>query len=145
MLKKIRGKRAAADEPTRKKRKMADATPCKPGDISLGGDQTTQKQSTAMSEWSDDDGAPVAPPPSTEAPSRNMHTEVQSKGGEVVPEQQAKGVPEQQAKGVPEQQAEERPTVEAMRPPPQGARVDPRAAPRGSGRHRRLKALVWFW
>ena len=56
-----------------------------------------------MSEWSDDDGAPVAPPPSTKAPPRNTHVEVQSKGEEAVPEQQAKGVPEQQAKGVLEQ------------------------------------------
>ena len=46
-----------------------------------------------MSEWSDDDGALVAPPLSTEAPPHNMRTEVQSKGGEEVPEQQAKGVP----------------------------------------------------
>ena len=35
---KIQGKRAAADEPTRKKRKTAGAAPLKPGDISLGGD-----------------------------------------------------------------------------------------------------------
>ena len=78
-----------------------------------------------MSEWSDDDEALVAPPPSTEAPPRNTRTEVQSKGGE----------------GVPEQQVEERPTVEAMRPPPQGTRVDPRATPRGSGRYHRFRKV----
>ena len=55
-----------------------------------------------MSEWSDDDGTPVAPPPSTEAPPHNTRVEVQSKGGEEVPERQAEGVLEQQAKGVPE-------------------------------------------
>ena len=53
--------------------------------ISLGGDQTTRTRSATMSEWSNDDGTPVAPPPSTEAPSRNTRTEVQSKGGEGVP------------------------------------------------------------
>ena len=71
-----------------------------------------------MFEWLDNDGALVAPPPSIEAPPRNMHVEVQSKGREVVPKKQAKGVPKQQAKGVPEQQAEERPMAEAARPPP---------------------------
>ena len=35
---KIRGKRAAADEPAQKKRKMAAAAPLKLGGISLGGD-----------------------------------------------------------------------------------------------------------
>ena len=72
-----------------------------------------------MSEWSDDDGAPVAPAPSTEAPPLNTRTEVQSKGGE----------------GVPEQQAEERPTAGATRPLAQGTRVDPRTVPRCSGRN----------
>ena len=94
-----------------------------------------------MSEWSDDDGAPVAPPPSTEAPPRNTRTEERSKGGEGLPEQQAKGVPEQQARGIPEHQAEERPTAEIARPPPQGAGVDPRAAPGGSGRQRRFRKM----
>ena len=61
--------------------------PRKPDGISLGGDHTTWTQSAVMSEWSDDDGAPVAPPLSTEAPPRNMHMEVQPKGGEGVPEQ----------------------------------------------------------
>ena len=55
---KVRGKRAVADEPARKKRKTAGAAPLKLGGISLGGDQTTRTQSAAMSEWSDDDGAP---------------------------------------------------------------------------------------
>ena len=58
-----------------------------------------------MSEWSDDYGAPVAPPLSTKAPPHNMRAEVQSKGEEEVPEQQAKGFPEQQAMRVLEQQA----------------------------------------
>ena len=96
--------------------------PRKPGGISLGDDQATRTQSAAMSEWSDDNGAPVAPPPSTEAPPCNTRMEVQSKGGE----------------GVPEQQAEERPTVRAARPLAQGTRVDPRAMPGCSGTQR------WF-
>ena len=58
-----------------------------------------------MSEWSDDDEVPVAPPPSTKAPPRSTCIEEQSKGTEGVPQQQAMGVPKQQAKGVPEQQA----------------------------------------
>ena len=98
---KIWGKRAAVDELAQKKRKTAGAVPCKPGGISLGDDQTTQTQSTAMSEWSDDDEVPVAPPSSTEVSSCNTHTEEQSKEGETVPEQWAKGVPNQQARGVP--------------------------------------------
>ena len=85
------------------------AVPRKPGGISLGDDQATRTQSAAMSEWSDDNGAPVAPPPSTEVPLRNMHVEVQSKRGE----------------GVLEQQAEERPTVRAVGHPAQGTWVDP--------------------
>ena len=64
---KVRGKRAAKDEPTQKKMRMVDVAPRKPGGISLGGDRTTQTQSAAMSEWSDNDEAPVAPPPSTRA------------------------------------------------------------------------------
>ena len=83
--------------------------PHKLSGISLGGDQTTRTQSAAMSEWSDDDGAPVAPP-NTEAPPCNTRVEVQSKGGEEVPKHQAKGVPEQRA--------DERPMVEATRLPP---------------------------
>ena len=39
---KVLGKRAAADEPARKKRKTAGAIPHKLGGISLGIDQTTQ-------------------------------------------------------------------------------------------------------
>ena len=70
-----------------------------------------------MSEWLDDDEAPVAPPPSTEVAPRNTRVEERSKGGEGVPKQLAKGVPEQQAKGVPEWQVEERPTAETTRPP----------------------------
>ena len=68
---KVRGKRAATDEPARKKMKMAGVAPRKPGGISLGGDQTTRTWSGAMFEWSEDDGALVAPPPSTETPPRN--------------------------------------------------------------------------
>ena len=86
-----------------------------------------------MSEWSDDNGAPVAPPLSTEMPPNNTRVKVQSKGGE--------GVPEQQAKGVPEQQAEERPTAETARPPPQGVGIEPKAMTVGSGRQRRFKKL----
>ena len=113
---------------------MAGAAPYKLDDISLGGDRTTQTQSAAMSEWSDDDGALVAPRPSTKAPPRNTCMEERSKGGEGVPEQLVKGVLEQQARGVPERQAEERPTAETVRPPPQGMGVNPRVTPRVSGR-----------
>ena len=70
-----------------------------------------------MSEWSNDDGALVAPCPSTEAPPRNTHMEERSKEGEGVPEQPAKGVPDQQVRGVPKRQAEERPMAETARPP----------------------------
>jgi len=87
VLEKVQGKRAATDELAHKKRKTAGAAPHKPGGISLGGDQTTQAQSVAMSEWLDDNGALVAPPPNTEAPKCNTHVEVQPKGGEGVPEQ----------------------------------------------------------
>ena len=74
---------------------MVGAAPLKLGGISLGGDQTTRMWSAVMFEWSDDDGAPVAPPPSTKAPPRSTHVEEQPKEGEGVPEQWAKGVPEQ--------------------------------------------------
>ena len=70
------------------------AIPRKPSSISFGDDRTTRTQNMVMAEWLDDDGALVAPPSSTEAPPRNTRAEVQSKGGEVVLEQQAKGVPE---------------------------------------------------
>ena len=93
MLEKVRGKRAAADKLARKKRKMAGTAPLKLGSISLSGDETTQTWSAAMSEWSNDDEVPVAPPPSTKAPPCNMRAEEQSKGGEGVSEQQATGVP----------------------------------------------------
>ena len=79
-------KRAAADELARKKRKTAGAAPRKPGDISLGSYHATWTQSAVMSEWLDDDGALVAPPPSTEVPPRNTRVEEQSKGGEEVPQ-----------------------------------------------------------
>ena len=75
-----------------------------------------------MSEWSDDNEVPVAPPPSTEASSRNTCAEVRSKRGEEVLEQAAKGVPQRQV--------EERPMMEATKPPPQAMQVDPRAVPR---------------
>ena len=86
MSEKVQGKRAAADELARKKRKMASAAPLKPGGISLGGDETTQTWSAAMSEWSDDNKVPVPPPPSTKAPPRDTCTEGQSEEGEGVPE-----------------------------------------------------------
>ena len=121
------------DEPTQKKRKTVGVSPYKPGGISLGGDQTTRTQSAAMTEWSDDNGAPVAPPPSTKVPPHSSCMEEQPKGGE--------GVPEQQARGVPERQTEERPTVETARPPSQGTGVDPSAAPRGSGRQYRFRKV----
>ena len=84
---KVQGKRAATDEMACKKRKTAGVAPHKPGGISLGGDQTTRTWSAAMSKWSDDDGALVAPPPSTEVPPHSTCMEVQSEGGEGVPEQ----------------------------------------------------------
>ena len=87
----------------------------------------------AVSEWSDDDGALVAPRPSTEAPPRNTRVEEQSKGGE--------GVPEQQAEGVLERQAEGRPTAETARPPPQGIGIDPKAAAGGLVRQRRFRKI----
>ena len=71
---------------------MAGAVPRKSGGISLGGDQTTQTRSVVMSEWSDDNGALVAPSPSMVMPPCNTRVEEQPKGGEGVPEQRAKGV-----------------------------------------------------
>ena len=67
MLEKVRGKRVVKDELARKKRRMADVAPHKPVGISFGGDWTARTQSAAMFEWSDDDEALVAPPPSTKA------------------------------------------------------------------------------
>ena len=92
---KVQGKRAAVDEPARKKRKTASAAPLKLGGISLGGDQTTRMWSTAMFEWSDDDEVPVAPPQSMKVPPRTARVEEQSRGGEGVPQQQVMGVPKQ--------------------------------------------------
>jgi len=86
-----------------------------------------------MSEWLDDDGALVAPLPSTEVPPRNMRAKERSEGGE--------GVPEQSAKEVPERQAEERPMAKTARPPPPDTGVDPKAAPRGSGRQRQFRKV----
>jgi len=102
-----------------------------------------------MSEWSNDDEAPVAPPPSTEAPPRNTHAEVQSKRGKEVPEQWARAVPTQHAMGVLEQQEQEvlgqwamqRPTVEEAGPPPWNMGADPTIAPGGSSMKRRFKKL----
>jgi len=116
------GKRAAKDELAQKKRRAADVAPCKPIDISLGGDRTARTQSAAIFEWSDDDRAPIAPPPSTKASSRNTRAEVPSKGEEEVPEQQA----------------EKMPTAGAARPLAQDMLVDPRAVPRCSRRQ------CWF-
>ena len=47
----------------------------------------------------------------------------------------------QQAKGVLEHRAKERPTVETVRPPHLGTGVNPRAAPRGSGRQRQFRKV----
>ena len=91
--KKVWGKRAAKDEVAQKKRRTVDVSPRKPGSISLGGGQTTQMQSAAISEWSNEDEAPVATHLSTKASSRNTRMEVQSEGGEGVPEQQAEETP----------------------------------------------------
>ena len=87
MSKKVWGKRVAQDESTQKKRRTADVAPRKPGGISLDDDQTARTQSVVMSKWLDDDEAPIAPTLSTQASSRNMCMEVQSEGGEGVPEQ----------------------------------------------------------
>ena len=78
-----------------------------------------------MSEWLDDNEAPVAPPLSTKASSCNMRAEVQSKGGE----------------GVPEQQAKKTPTAGAIRPLAQDTRVDPRAVLGCSGRLRQFRTI----
>ena len=83
-MEKVQGKRAAKDEPARKKRRMVNVALRKPVGISFGGDRAARTQSTAMSEWSDDDEMPVAPPPSTKASLRSARVEVQSKGGEDV-------------------------------------------------------------
>ena len=68
-----RGQRQMSRTGRRGRRRVL--SPCKSGDISLGGDQTTRTRSAMMSEWSDDDEVTVAPPPSTEAPPRNTCAE----------------------------------------------------------------------
>ena len=110
MTEKIRGKRAAADEPAQKKRKTAAAAPLKLGDISLGGDQTTRTWRAVVIEWSDDDEDPVAPPRSVQAPPCSTRVEEQSRGSEEVLEQRARGFPKHQAKEIPMQQTMEVPT-----------------------------------
>lgn len=72
-----------------------------------------------MFEWSDDDRAPVTPPPST------IRVEVQSKGGEVVLKQQV----------------EKALMVMATRPLTRDTWVVPRAVPRSSGRQRRFRTI----
>jgi len=116
VLEKVRGKRAVTNELAHKKRKTVDAAPRKLGGISLGSSQTTRTQSAAMSKGLNNDGALVAPPPSAEAPP--CGTEVQSKRGE----------------GVPEQQVEETPVAGATRPLAHSTRGDPRVVPRCSGK-----------
>ena len=58
-----------------------------------------------------------------------------------IPTGRATEVPEQQMEKDPEQQAEPRPTEEEPRIPLPSTGVDPAAAPRGSGQHRRFKKL----
>ena len=62
VLEKVWGKRAAQDELARKKMRTMDVAPRRSGGISLDGDRTARTQSAAMSEWSDNDEAPVALP-----------------------------------------------------------------------------------
>ena len=107
--KKVRGKTVVVDELAQKKRKTTGVAPLKPSVISLGGDRTTQTWSAMVSEWSDDDEVPVAPPPSTKAPPCSARVEEQSVRGEEVPQQWEMEVPEQQSRGAPEQQAKEVP------------------------------------
>ena len=104
---------------------MVDVVPRKPGDISFGGDQTARMQSVAISKWTDDDEALVAPHPSNKASSRNTRAEVQPKGGE----------------GVLEQQTEKTPTAGAARPPAPNTRVDPRAVPGCSRRQCQFRTV----
>ena len=86
MLEKARGKRAAVDEPAQKRRKTAAAAPIKPGGISLGDDQTTRTQRTAVFDWSDDDKVSTDPPLSMKEPPRRTPMGNQSRGGKEVPE-----------------------------------------------------------
>ena len=81
---KARGKRAATDEPAQKRRKTAAAAPIKPGDISLGDDQTTRTRRTAVFDWSDDDEVPTAPTPSMKEPPLSTRAGDQSRGGKEV-------------------------------------------------------------
>ena len=87
MSEKSWGKWAAVDEPAQKKRRTAAAAPCKPGGISLGGDQTTRPRRAAVIEWSDDDENLVAPALSVQTPSRITHVEEQPRGIDKVPKQ----------------------------------------------------------
>ena len=95
---KVQGKRAATDEPTRKKRKTAAAGPLKPGGISLGGDQTTRTRRTTVLEWSDDDETLVTPPPSTCTSAQHVRGGT-SEGRQRSPQAAGEGSPTQQAMG----------------------------------------------
>ena len=122
---KIQGKRAAVDEPAQKRRKTATAAPIKPGSIWLGDDQTTRTRRTAVFDWSDDDEAPMDPPPSTKKPWRSTPMGNQSRGGEEVPEPQTKEVPELRAMEVPAQETMGVPAGQATRVPEQQAERAP--------------------
>jgi len=125
MIEKTRGKRAAADELTQKKRKMAATAPLKLGGILLGGDQTARTQRTAVLEWSDDDEDLVVSPLIMQAPPRSMHTEDQSGGGGEVPEPQTRDAPGQRVREVPAQQTTGVPAGQVMGAPEQQAEVNP--------------------
>ena len=78
------------------------AAPSKPGDISLGGDQTTRTWRAMVIKWSDDDENLVAPLPSVQTPSCITHVEEQPRKDEEVPEQQTTEMLAERATGVPE-------------------------------------------
>ena len=101
---KIQGKRPAEDEPAQKKRKIGAAAPYKPGDISLGDDQTNQTRRNTVFDWSDDDKVLTAPPPRMDKPPHSTRAGDQSGGGKEVREPPTSKVPEQRADVVSAQQ-----------------------------------------
>ena len=117
------GKRPVVAEPAKKKRKLS-----KPGGLSIR---------TAVSRRSDDDEAPVAPQPSTEAPPRSPRAEAGAKEAEEVSEQQARSAAAQPATAVPEQRARSVAAQPATAVPEQQAGTVPEQQARSAAELRR--------
>jgi len=106
---KIQGKRPAADEPAKKKRKTAATAPRKLGGISLGDDQTNRTRRTTMFDLSDDEEILTDPPPSMKEPPRSPCVGEQPRVGKEVYEAPMRKVLEQRVEGISAQQTTEVP------------------------------------